>query len=114
MAVAAMGKGVWERDTPPLPRGRLRRPGTPPGSLRGERDSREGATPGRAALTGEMWPRPQGQTQCRLWGASVCGGDDRERALGPLAVGEPPLKRRHVPISGNFDLRGRWFRVWGA
>lgn len=45
MAMAAMGRGVWERDTPPLPRGRLRRPGTPPGSLRGERGPFSGGHP---------------------------------------------------------------------
>lgn len=32
MALAAVGRGVWEGDTPPFPRGRLRRPGTPLGT----------------------------------------------------------------------------------
>lgn len=113
MALAAMGRGVWERDTPPLPRGRLRRPGTPPGSLRGERGPFSGGHPWVCCSHGRCGPvlRARPSVVC---GEHLSGGDDRERALGSLAVGEPPLKRRHAPVSGDFDLRGRWFRVWGA
>lgn len=91
MAVATMGRGVWERD-PSIPQRHLKRPGTPRGSLRGERGPFLGGHPWVCCSYGRYGPVLRArQAQCPLGGICLWG-DIRERALGLLAVGEPPSR----------------------
>lgn len=90
VAVGTRDRGVWERDTPPSPRGRLRRPGTPPGSLRGNGPFLVALV---MLLSREMWPCPQGQRgpvpSAGGAAASDCGETPGRGLLAHLLLGSP-------------------------
>lgn len=111
MALAAMGRGVWEGDTPPFPRDRLKRPGTPLGTW----PFLWGPSLGMLLSQSRQGPVLRGQTdRVSSLGSISVGKRQGESSFSPPAIGELPLKRRRACILGNFDLSDSWFHVSGA
>lgn len=88
VALAAMGRGVWEGDSPLSPRGRLRRP-SPSGESEEETWPLPEAVPGCAAQ-GRRGPVLNArQTLCPLWELSVCGETSGRGLLAQLLLESP-------------------------
>lgn len=108
MALAATGRGVWGGGTPPSPRGRLRRPGTPLGTW----PFLWGPFLGMLFSQGsKLLSSRARQTQCPLWEASVCGERQGE-GLHPPAWGAPTEEGRASALGAL--RRDRWGHVSGA